>query len=407
MRWLVTLVFVMGACSAADDVDGLLAHDTTGAADTQTSHDAPVSQDSTGPPDVAPPEELEPLDFASVDTELEAFVNQTAAVEGVGVIVIHGVRGIVYETAVGAFAPDRVYYVASSSKIVTAGMMVKLADDGLVDLDGPLGEHVDWAAHNSGILPWQLVGNSSGLPGLLSAPNGGPQPAYICQFLPNGSVQDCAKTIAQADMGDATVPPETEFRYGGGQWQVAGGLMEDVTGSTWKDLIQATYIAPCGLDLFGYAMPFEGGLGYPSHLQGDPKNVKPATNPSMEGGVFTSVHDYGKMLSIHLNGGVCNWGDDAVRVLSEEAVSTMQIDRLASYGESTNIPSLPGYGMGWWVERENPGVFVDPGAWGAVAWIDLNKDYGVFIALEADPQTGAALRGRIQPLIETVLQAAE
>ena len=404
MRLVVALVFVIGACSAADDVDGLLAGDTTVAGDAQTSEDAAASEDTAVEPDVAPPE---PLDFASVDSELEAFVKETAAVEGVGAIVIHKERGIVYETAVGAFAPDRVYYVASSTKIVTAGMMVKLADDRLIDLDGPLGEHVDWAAHNSGILPWQLVGNSSGLPGLLSGNNGGPYPAYICQFLPTGSVQDCAKTIIQADVGDDAVPPATEFRYGGGQWQVAGGLMEAVTGQTWKELIQTTYIDACGLEVFGYGMPFEGGLGYPKSIAGDAKNIKPATNPSMEGGLFTSVHDYGKMLSIHLNGGVCNWGDDAVRVLSEEAVETMQIDRLASYGASTPIPSLPGYGMGWWIERANPGVFVDAGAWGAVAWIDLNKDYGAFIALETDPQTGAALRGRIQPLIEAVLEAAD
>lgn len=404
MRWLVVALFVVG-CSGSDGAEAGGPADA-GPADSggsDSNPDAGETPDLGVEPDVAEAR-VEP-DFSALETELESFVAATAGVDGLGAIIVHRDRGVVFEKTLGAFDADRVYYVASSTKIVTAGIMVKLVDAGVVDLDKPLGDHVDWAAHNAGITPWQLVGNSSGLPGLLSGAGNTPYAKYLCQFIPSGTLQACAQKIAQTEVGEDAVPPATEFRYGGGQWQLAGGLMEAVSGKTWAELVHETYTEPCGLDTFGYTAPFEGALGYPQHLQGDPLNIPETENPNMEAGLYTTLQDYGIILSIHLSGGLCGWGEDAVRVLSDEAVETMRIDRLASYDESTGFPGMQGYGMGWWIDRKHPGIFVDPGAWGAVAWVDLNRGYGVFIAIEDDAQNGMKLRLATQPLIDAALDA--
>jgi CubicO group peptidase (beta-lactamase class C family) len=46
-------------------------------------------------------------------------------------------RGLVHSKGYGEFAVDRLYLIASSSKILSVGAVMKLADDGQVDIDEP------------------------------------------------------------------------------------------------------------------------------------------------------------------------------------------------------------------------------------------------------------------------------
>ncbi|MFT7622283.1 MAG: CubicO group peptidase (beta-lactamase class C family) [Myxococcota bacterium] len=422
MRWslVLGLVALMGCGADSDDSAPASAPDAVEGTDTLDSADAdqdaaPDQETEAGGPDGnvgpvpdPPPTKLEPpaLDFGPVQAELEAFVADSG-VDGIGLSVVHRDWGVVFTGAAGDYDVGRTYYVASSTKIVTAGMMMTLADDGLIDINGRLDAHVDWATTTGHIKPWQLVANSSGLPGLLTGPNNTVYADYVCQFLNLGTLTECAKTIAQADVGDDALPPGAEFRYGGGQWQLAGGLMEAVTGKTWAELYDQTYGEPCGLTGTGYTAPLGGELGYPSGLKGDLSNVPNTQNPSMEAGLYTNLADYARILSIHLNDGWCGWDDDAARVLSAEAVATMREDHIASYGGSTGQPGMQGYGLGWWINRDNPDLIQDPGAWGAVPWLNLAQGYGAFITLETNPGQGRQARIRLQPLIESALQGEQ
>jgi hypothetical protein len=65
-----------------------------------------------------------------------------------------------------------------------------------------------------------------------------------------------------------------------------------------------------------------------------------------------------------------------------------------------------GYGMGWWVDRTHPGVFVDPGAYGSDAWLDLPRKYGGFIAIEGNVLLGAELLTKVKPVIDAALAKA-
>ena len=158
--------------------------------------------------------------------------------------------GIVHEHYTGEFGPDRVSLIASSSKMLTAGVLMRLADQGLLDMDAPVADAVPWGAGNPDITPAQLVSNSSGLVGLVDDPTFAP---YLCQYLAAGTLQDCATRIFTTDQDDdRVVPPDTAFRYGGAQWQVAGALAEAVSGRSWAQLIDETYVQPCGVDSLAY-----------------------------------------------------------------------------------------------------------------------------------------------------------
>jgi CubicO group peptidase (beta-lactamase class C family) len=104
----------------------------------------------------------------------------------------------------------------------------------------------------------------------------------------------------------------------------------------------------------------------------------------MEGGAYVTAPDYARLLLMHLRDGRC----DDERVVSADAIERMHADRIGdAYGGS--VGSL-GYGMGWWVDRTT-GRLVDPGAYGAYPWLDLDDGHGAYLVVEADNRTGTDL----------------
>jgi CubicO group peptidase (beta-lactamase class C family) len=184
-------------------------------------------------------------DFSAVGPIVEDFVADHG-LEGAGLVVVEREDGVVHEQYWGAFDGNRISLVASSSKMITAGVLLRLHDDGLLDIDAPVADVAPWGAGNPEVTPAQLVSNSSGLLGLLPDPAYAP---YICQFVPDGSLQDCASAIFTTAADDTdVVAPDTEFRYGGAQWQVAGAVAEIAAGRSWAELVEEIYVRPCGLE---------------------------------------------------------------------------------------------------------------------------------------------------------------
>jgi CubicO group peptidase (beta-lactamase class C family) len=333
---------------------------------------------------------------------------------------VHRDCGVVHARGFGGYPADRVYLVGSASKVVTVGVLMRLADAGALDLDAPIGRYLSaWGMNDKSELRLaQLVSNSSGLVGLVDNPLYRP---YACQYRDAGTLADCARSIFTADDAATRAPPDTSFHYGGGQWQLAGGIAELVSGKRWEDLVAETYEGSCGSGSFGYTNQFAkaalsaGGLGgaltYPAFFEGDLATLPSTENPNVEGGLFTTVGDYAKILLMHLRGGLCDGG----RVLSQASVARMQVDRiLETYGGSTAGQSgrtaggsgatgggaLEGYGMGWWIDRAHPGVFADPGLYGAFPWIDVPRGYGALVAIEADGDAGAELWSTVKPALD-------
>jgi CubicO group peptidase (beta-lactamase class C family) len=358
------------------------------------------------------------LDFQAFDAAVSTFVTANG-LAGASAVVVHAACGVVHTHGYGSYAADRVYLVGSSSKVVTTGVLMRLADQGLIDIDAPVGQYLGaWGTNGKPALEVaQMLSNSSGLVGLVDNPLYLP---YRCQYQSTGTLADCAKTIYTANDSADRQPPDTSFHYGGGQWQLAGGIAEIAGGHSWADLVAETYATPCGLPTFGYTNQFAmaaqaGGLGaaltYPAFFQGNVATLAATQNPSVEGGLFTTAAEYGQILLLHLRGGTC--GDN--RVLSDAAVARMRVDRILQvYGGSTAGQTgrenggggFDGYGLGWWIDRVHPGVFADPGLYGAFPWLDVPRGYGAFLAIEADGNVGGQLYAMVKPIVDAAFDAA-
>ncbi len=339
--------------------------------------------------------EPSPGDFSAIDPVVREFVDDEG-LDGAGFIVVDRDDGIVYEGYWGEFDAERVSFIASSSKMISAGVLLRLDEDGLLDIDAPVADAVEWGSGNPDVTVAQLLSNSSGLVGLLDDPSYGP---YGCQFDPGDELEACAAVVFTTPDDDAdVVRPDSRFRYGGVQWQVAGAVAEAVSGSTWSELIDDIYVEPCRVDSLGFGnhVAAGGGFGrYPDEF--GPGELESTANPNIEGGAFIDAPDYARLLLLHLRGGACPGG----RVVSASAIDRMHDDRVgATYGDAgaSNI----GYGMGWRVDRTT-GRISDPGAYGSVPWLDLDDGYGAYLVIEDDNATGAALARRLEPVVHAIM----
>ena len=178
---------------------------------------------------------------------------------------------------------------------------------------------------------------------------------------------------------------------------------------SWAELVETIYVEPCGLKSSGYNNHFikaagqEDAFAYPEFFQADLANLDPTDNPNLEGGMYSTIEDYAQILLMHLRGGTC--GEN--RVLSEASVARMQEDRIADAydGTTTLDPTMPGYGLGWWMTRPKT-IISDTGAYGASPWMDVTRGYAAMFLMEGKAEQGALFRIESTPIIEQILDGA-
>ncbi len=379
-----------------------------GSSSTTDPSSGDVSESSTSEDDGSSSGNAVGPDLSAFEAELDAFLAEHD-LTGATAVVVHVDDGVLLERGFGTFEADRISLLASASKMITAGVVVRLHDEGVLDLDAPISEYVGtWGPRDHDPTLAQMLSNSSGMVGLIDAPLYGP---YLCQYLESGTLAACGEEIYAADDGDDVVPPDTAFRYGGGQWQLAGAVAQVASGQSWDELLAATYRDPCGIDVLGYTNPYQASFAgggtdsataYPTYFNGDLADLPSTDNPNMEGGGYATAGAYGSLLLMHLREGQCPAGT----VLQPESVARMRTDRVARWGIPSGEESgLDGYGLGWWTMSEHPDVALSPGAFGAVPWIDVGRGYGAMIIFEADTQFSMLAFRRLRPVLEAAFDA--
>ena len=347
-----------------------------------------------------------PESFSAVTVTVENFITKRN-LNGAGLIVVDRDNGVRYHNHWGEFSTGRISLIASTSKVISAGVLVHLHNQGLLDLEAPIGDVVDYAGRLSDITSAQLLSGSSGIPGLRAD-----DPLYICMFLPTSSLQECAiEGLSVAASDPRTIAPDTEFRYGGIQLQIAGAVAEVASGRSWAELIEEIYVEPCDLRSLGYTNPWIplGAISgsYPD-WDGDLSLLPPTDNPHIGGGAYITTGDYGKLLSMHLNGGTCNGRE----VLTQSGVDLMQRNRS---GEMYGSPV--GYGLGWWTQEivgyggstakpsdeKDVTRLRDPGLYGSTAWIQPEDGFGVYLVVESTSNVGNQLAQKLYPLVEAAV----
>ena len=354
--------------------------------------DSGGSSDNSAPLDYENNPASAKYDFNAVDEVVADFMADYPAVEGVTLAVVRGGEGQIYEERYGDFDRDRISMIASTGKVLSAGIILSLADEGLLDLDRPIAEYLDWGDHHPTVSMRHILSMMSGLSPLFWVfdecfP-------FACECDPAAELQQCGRVVYQDET--TWILPGQEFGYS--RWQLAGAVAEVVSNRSWAELLRQKLVAPCGLPNTGYKNgPYPD---YPVKFDGDPANLPETDNPSIGGGAYTTVNDYSKVLLMHLRGGLC--GQE--RALSSGMVQAMQEDLLPEGVEMPPWrPEAINYGMGWWKYQDQPGLLIDSGAYGARAVLHPEEDWAAIMIIETTSDEGHELFTRLVPVIRAAL----
>lgn len=333
-------------------------------------------------------------DFSAVDAAMQQFLDGSATFDGISYTLVDREAGSVHEAAFGDHTTDIVVMLASTSKVPSVTLLMALNDDEALDYDvtAPIGNYLPWDGVYGDRTTVQLVSNTSGIPGLGGIGSYGP---HLCQFTADVELEACAETLYTVEV-PGSVAPGTKFDYGGTQWQLSGAVAQQVTNSTWNQLFDAYIGEPCELEVFTYGNPWSDLESF----NGSPDSLIGKQNAHVEGGAISDMRDYGKLLLLHLRDGMC--GD--TQVLSAQSLAFMRENRGGALGTD--------YGMGWWINPGEDGkstIYYDPGAFGAISWLDLERGIGGYVGIDdysrADP--GAVYNFVLQTVIPLQQQAVD
>ncbi len=283
--------------------------------------------------------------FESVADTALAAINRAQGWSAGVLVDVAGTRRC--EVFFGAFDRTTTVAVASAAKWLTAATIMAVVDRGLISLDDSVGRFLPGVTGVPATIRLRhLLSHTSGLPQYDN-----------CMFDANLALQACARTILAAQ---AIAGPGVGFYYGGAGYTVAGAMVEVATGKPWADAFDTYLAGPLQLAATSYG---------------------PGTNPMLsEGGVVTTLSDYGRFLGMLAAGGASGSG----RVLSADAVRQLRTPRTTGLPVLASPRGSLGYALGSWVDAEAGGLATlstSPGSRGFVPLIDWER--GIVVIVEA------------------------
>lgn len=269
-------------------------------------------------------------------------------VPGAGLAVL--LDGQVHELASGVLhrgtdvpvTPDSVFLAGSIAKVYTATLIMRLADEGKLDLNAPVVDVLPEFATpdptaTATITIRQLLSHTGGVTNDFN--------------FDGGRGDDClARYVEAARRVALDCPPGTAISYGGLGYVVLGRVVEKLTGLTWDQALKSLLFEPLGLERsmtlpeealrFRVAMSHLGEPGrYPDPAPFwdlMPRAVGPA------GRVIVSAGDMARFARMHLDGGLT---PDGTRVLSADVLAAMR-RREVDVPDKWTV-SADGWGLGW------------------------------------------------------------
>ena len=220
-----------------------------------------------------------------------------------------------------AVTPDTLFQIGSTTKVFNAAVVMALVDEGILDLDEPVGSYLDGAPLTSDVPAidmtlGQLLSMSSGL-------DNGP-------YTDHGRGDDAlGRYVASLAEIPAVFEPGTAYGYSNAGTAVAGYAAQRVMGQNWETLLAERILQPLGLE-HSAAFPEDllyhpVALGYsptPSNPEGErvpfwglPRSIAPAGAT-----LCCSAGDLVRFAGMFLRGGRST---DGRQVVSEEAIETM------------------------------------------------------------------------------------
>lgn len=162
-----------------------------------------------------------------------------------------------------ALGPETVFRIGSVTKTFTAVLVMQCRDEGLLDLDDPVGRHLDLPAHGE-LTVRRLLSHTAGL-----------------QREPHGDVWDSLRAPAVeellADLArvERVLPTGRRFHYSNLGMALLGETVARLRGGTWAEVLADRVLVPLGLAATGPAPTERAATGFLVDAYSDEAHPEP------------------------------------------------------------------------------------------------------------------------------------
>jgi CubicO group peptidase (beta-lactamase class C family) len=235
----------------------------------------------------------------------------------------------------GAASADTPFVIGSVSKSFTALAILQLVERGLVALDSPVTDFIDWfttAAPTASITVRQLLHQTSGISTLDGSRSA---------FTPATSLEDRVRLIETYEL---VSEPGSEFNYSNLNYAVLGLIVQEVSGVGYGEFVEQEIFGPLGMDnsYFDFALAQANELargtitvfGLPVSLS---QTAFPGSVP--DGYLISTAADMALYARFQMGDGSLN----GRRLLSAENLAMMHTPAIEAEGGQ----HLDHYAMGW------------------------------------------------------------
>lgn len=241
--------------------------------------------------------------------------------------------------------------VASCSKWLSAALVMTFVDEGTLKLTDTIGMYLPvFTAHGKGnITMAQCLSHQTGIePGTMKE--------EVREIRHADSMDEVMQEIAEEPMEGE---PGKVFHYSNTGLQIAGAVLEKISGKSFKQLFAERLAVPLGMKNTDF---------------GTAKVSLPA------GGAISTASDYMNFLTMVLNKGRFN----GRQIVSEKSIAEMEVNRMNADVTVAYTPTEAGnfgYGFGLWVipGGNNEHAYTSPGLFGSFPWVNYEKGYAAVL----------------------------
>ncbi|MEV4625223.1 serine hydrolase [Micromonospora sp. NPDC049523] len=162
--------------------------------------------------------------------------------------------------------PQTPFRIGSVTKTFTAVLVMQARDDGLLDLDDPIGTHLDLPAHGE-LTVRRLLSHTAGL-----------------QREPYGDVWDTLRApavdelLAELDRAERVLPPARRYHYSNLGLALLGHAVARLRGGTWAEVLADRVLNPLGLSATTLAPAPTAATGFLVDTYSDHAHPEPPTD---------------------------------------------------------------------------------------------------------------------------------
>ncbi|MEU2876027.1 serine hydrolase domain-containing protein [Streptomyces sp. NPDC007070] len=259
-----------------------------------------------------------------------------AAVVRDGQTVWHGAR-----TSVAGHAPDEntQYRIGSITKTFTAVLVLRLRDEGLLDLGDPLDKHLPGTGAGQATIA-ELLAHTAGL--------GAESPAPWWERTPGSLRPELADVLGEEPLRH---PVGRRFHYSNPGYTLLGALVEKLRGAPWEDVLRREVLEPLGLHRTGGRPQAPHAGGWAVHPWADvllPEPVEDLGRMAPAGQLWSTTGDLARFAAFLVRGDDRVLGAASLREMRTPAAPPQEADVVAGYA----------YGLGLELRRSGERLLV-------------------------------------------------